>query len=65
MLEGNAVEGRSQKVNEKAVPAAADVPGTLVEKTLLPAPPTWPTIRERSSAKERTAKISTLGAGAT
>lgn len=36
MLEGNTVEARSQKVSEKAVPAAADVPGTLVKKTPLP-----------------------------
>lgn len=42
MLEGNAVEGKSQKVNDKAVPAATDVPGTLGEKMpsllLQPAP---------------------------
>lgn len=32
MLEGNAIEARSQQVSEKSVPAAADIPGTLVEK---------------------------------
>lgn len=39
MLEGKAVEARSQKVSEKAVPAAVDIPGTLVEKTPFSASP--------------------------
>ena len=65
MLEGNAVEAKSQKVSEKAVLAAVDVPGTLVEKTPFSAPsatPAWSSARGTARMR-RTAKISTSGAG--
>jgi len=54
MSEGNAAVARSQKVSEKAVLAAADILGTLVEKTSFPAPSatTCLAIRDGYSMKE-------------
>lgn len=55
ILEGHAVEAGSQKVSEKAVPAAVVVPGMLVEKTPFSAPSatTCLVIGEQYNMKEK------------